>query len=181
MTHTDLLKTFQWHCLNKKFIHLQQRKPSALSTMNWLIRIKKGLTRTKVDRKVTWSNMIRTSLWTVLLMPRKHWSSHIPTPKIRTLESVPWVSELGRFDCMLSRKETHCRSNSSVTKQHRFRSFSQIQTWLFGHVTYNNEIRVLWQPDKPDARFQHFLINQCCGPHCSATFYMLNDLALIPF
>ena len=52
MTHTDLLKTFQWHCLNEKFIHLRQKKPSTLSTMNWLIRIKKGLTRTKVDRKV---------------------------------------------------------------------------------------------------------------------------------
>lgn len=141
MTHSDLLKTFQWHCLNKKFIYLQQRKPSTLSSMNWLIRIRKGLTRTKVERKELWSNIIRTPLWTVLLMPRKHWSSHISTSKICTLESVPWVSELGRFDCMLSRKETHRRSNSSVAKHHRFWNSPQIQPWLFGHVTHNNEIR----------------------------------------
>lgn len=110
MTHTDLLKTSQRHCFNKKFIHLQQRKPSTLGTMNWLIRIKKGLTRTKMDRKVTWSNLIRTSLWTVLLMPRKHRTSHIPSSKIWILESVPCVSVLVRFDCMLPRKEIHCRS-----------------------------------------------------------------------
>lgn len=181
MTHTDLLKTFQWHCLNKKFIYLQQRKPSTLSTMNWLIRIKEGLTRTKVDRKVPWSNMIRTSLWTVLLMPRKHWSSHIPTSKIWTLESVPWVSELGRFDCMLSRKEIHCRSNSSVAKHsvfeaaHRYNrdslGTSHTTTKLDGPVTTRQTWRTV----------QHFLLNGCCSPHCSATFNMLNELALIPF
>ena len=148
--------------------------------MNWLIRIKKGLTRTKVDRKVTWSNIIRTSLWTVLLTPRKHWSSHVPTSKIWTLESVPYVSELGRFDCMLSRKEIHCRSNSSVAKHHRFRSSSQTQ-YSLGTIHTTTEIGVLWQPDEPDARFQHFLLNECCSPHCSATFNMLNELALIPF
>lgn len=59
--------------------------------MNCLIRIKKGRTRTKVDRKVPWSNMIRTSFSTVLLTPRKHCSSYILTSKIWTLESVPWV------------------------------------------------------------------------------------------
>jgi len=74
--------------------------------MNWLIRIKKGLTRTRVNRKVPWSNMIRTSLWTVLLMPRKHRTSQIPTSKIRTIESVPWVFVLGRFDCMLPCKKS---------------------------------------------------------------------------
>lgn len=177
MTHTDLLKTFQWHCLNKKFIHLQQRKPSTL--MNWLIRIKKGRTRTKVDRKVPWSNMIRTSFWTVLLTPRKHCSSYIPTSKIWTLESVPWVFVLRRFDCILPCKNIHCRSTSSVAKHPRFRSYSQTQ-YSVGTLHTTTEIRVLWQTDKPDARFQHFLINECCSPHCSATFNMLNELALIP-
>ena len=86
---------------------------------------------------------------------------------------------LGRFDCMLPCKKIHCRSNSSVTKHHRFRSSSQIQYSL--GTLHKTAIRVLWQPDKPDARFQHFLINECCSPYCSATFHMLNELALIPF
>ena len=42
--------------------------------------------------------------------------THIPASKMRTLESVPWVSVLGRLDCMLSRKEIHCRSDISENR-----------------------------------------------------------------